>query len=228
MLLALERSGAVASAAVFRQGEGDPIARLELPAGGRGDAWPLVRDVLAAARASARDLSALAVGTGPGSFSGIRAALALALGIAVPGGLPVYGVLSAAAAVRAWRARNPDAPRAVLLGDARRGHVWKFAEPASEAAWGALAHTAADISLLSTPDAEPGDPAPPLREALAGAGAAFTLLVADPARLAPVLDGAPHEAASADAADVGRMALAGLSGPALPVYLHPAVAARKD
>lgn len=228
MLLALERSGAVASAAVFRPGEGEPVARLELPAGGRGDAWPLVRDALAAARASARDLTALAVGTGPGSFSGIRAALALALGLAAPNGLPVYGVLSAAAAVRAWRARHPDAPRAVLLGDARRGHVWRFDEPPSEDAWAALAHAAADVSLLSTPDAEPGDPAPPLREAISGAGTALTLLVADPARLAPVLGDVPHEAAAADAADIGRMAMAGLRGPALPVYLHPAVAARKD
>lgn len=228
MLLALERSGAVASAAVFRAGETDPAATLERPAGGRGDAWPLVRDVLAAAGVSARDVAALAVGTGPGSFSGIRAALAIALGIAVPDSLPVHGVLSAAAAVRAWRETHAGAPRAVLLGDARRGHVWRFVEPDGDAAWKALAHAASDVSLLSTPDAGPGDAAPPLLPALAGAGEAFSLLVADPVRLAPVLGDLPREAVSADAATVGRMCLAGLRGPALPVYLHPAVAAGKE
>ncbi len=228
MLLALERSGAVASAALFRAGEQRPVATLERPAGGRGDAWPLVRDVLEAAGASARDVTALAVGTGPGSFSGIRAALAIALGLALPDSLPVRGVLSAAAAVRAWREKHPSAPRAVLLGDARRGHVWRFAEPGDEAAWRALAHAASDLSLLSTPDADPGDGEPPLLPALSGAGKDFSLLVADPARLSAVLGDRPRESVSADAATVGRMCLAGLHGPALPVYLHPAVAARKD
>lgn len=227
MLLAMERSGSAASAAVFADRGVDPIAEVEAPAGCRGDAWPLVRDVLAAAGISARDLTALAVGTGPGSFSGIRAALAIALGIAVPDGLPVHGVLSAAAAVRAWRSRNPDAPRAVLLGDARRGHVWKFREPESEDGWATLEHAASDISLLAAPGCEPDDPAPPLAGELEGAGDRFSLLLADPARLAPFVGDAPFSPAAADAATVGRLALAGIRGPALPVYLHPAVAARK-
>lgn len=224
MLLCLERSGAVASAAVFAAEGGEPVAQVEAPAGGRGDAWPLVRDALTAAGAEARDLSALAVGTGPGSFSGIRAALAIALGIAVPDSLPVSGVLSAAAAVRAWRARNPGAPRARLLGDARRGHVWKFDEPESAAAWAALSHTAADVELLSAPGFEDDGGAPPLSAALAGAGDVFSILLADPVRLAPLVGDVPSAPAAADAATVGRMALAGLCGPALPVYLHPAVA----
>lgn len=228
MLLALERSGAVASAAIFRPGETVPAAVAELPAGGRGDAWPLVREILARAGVSAKDVSAFAVGTGPGSFSGIRAALAIALGMALPASVPVYGVLSAAAATRAWREKHPGAPRAVLLGDARRGHAWRFDEPVGDAAWAALSHTASDISLLAGPDAEPGDPAPPLGPALAGAGTEFTLLLSDPARLAPMIGNAPAEPAAPDAVTVGRLAAAGLRGPALPVYLHPAVAAKKE
>ena len=110
MLLAIERSSAVASAAVL-DGSGRILASVSSATPGQGDAWPLVRDVLARAGASAADLDAFAVGVGPGSFSGIRAALALAQGLAAPRALPVRGVSSAAAAVRAWRGAHPAAPR---------------------------------------------------------------------------------------------------------------------
>lgn len=227
MLLALERSGAVASAAVFDRAQGRLVATAAAPAGGRGDAWPLVREALGNAAIDATKLTALAVGTGPGSFSGIRAALAVATGLALPDELPVFGVLSAAAAVRKWRAENPSGSRAIVLGDARRGHVWRFDEPDGDGAWRALSHTAADISLLSSPEADPGDETAPLSEALAADGAGRSILLADPRRLAWVAAKFGGEPAAADAETVGRMALAGLCGPALPVYLHEAVAERR-
>lgn len=57
------------------------------------------------------------VGTGPGSFAGIRSALAFAQGCAVGSGCKVTGLTSAAAYAR------PDSPVAVV-GDARRGKFW--------------------------------------------------------------------------------------------------------
>ena len=128
MLLSLDRSGPVASAAVFGP-DNSLVASVALPASGRGDAWPLVRAALAEARVAARDLTEFVVGTGPGSFSGVRSAIAIASGMAAPDKLPVRGVVSAAALLALWRRGNPDAPRARLLGDARRGHVWCFDEP---------------------------------------------------------------------------------------------------
>ena len=57
------------------------------------------------------------VGTGPGSFAGIRSALAYAQGWAVGGGCEVLGLTSAAAFAQ------PGEPVAVV-GDARRGKFW--------------------------------------------------------------------------------------------------------
>lgn len=209
MLLAVERSSSVASAAVFGA-DGAPLASVSSATPGRGDAWPLVRDVLARAGAAAADLDAFAVGVGPGSFSGVRAALALALGLAAPRGIPVRGVSSAAAAVRAWRGRRPGAPRARLFGDARRGEVWVFDEPDDPRT---LSHAAADLRLVS-PEAALAEARDP----------AFSALASDPARLAALLPGAALEPALPTAEDVAALFLAGAFGPADPVYVHPAVA----
>lgn len=230
MLLALDRSGPVSSAAVFDQ-ERALVASVRMPASGRGDAWPLVRDALAAARVSPRDLSEFAVGTGPGSFSGVRSAIAIASGLAAPDGLPVHGVVSAAALLRLWRRENPDAPKARLLGDARRGHVWSFDEPDDPAD---LSHTTADLRLFDASPLHSRDPdgLPPLRRAFEDGR---TALLFDPDRLSPVLDGVPwadrvepfpRELMGETAEAVARLFFLGSFGPADPVYLHPAVVGR--
>ena len=59
----------------------------------------------------------IAVGTGPGSFAGIRSALAFAQGYAIGSGCEVVGLTSAAAFAAA------EGPLAVI-GDARRGMFW--------------------------------------------------------------------------------------------------------
>ena len=57
------------------------------------------------------------VGTGPGSFAGVRSALAFAQGYAIGSGCEVLGLPSACALAL------PDRPTAVV-GDARRGKFW--------------------------------------------------------------------------------------------------------
>ena len=52
----------------------------------------MARDVLRKARLRAEQLDAIAVTVGPGSFTGIRAALALAHGLGLAAGRPVVGV----------------------------------------------------------------------------------------------------------------------------------------
>lgn len=74
-------------------------------------------ELLRAAGRAPRDLDLLAVGTGPGSFTGMRIGLAAARGLALALDLPVAGVstLDALAA---------GAPGAVPLIDARRREVF--------------------------------------------------------------------------------------------------------
>ena len=59
---------------------------------------------------------------GPGSFSGIRSALAALEGMALPGGKTVLGISSAAAL--AFEYRNSGSEIISVLGDARRSTLW--------------------------------------------------------------------------------------------------------
>ena len=64
-----------------------------------------------------------AVGLGPGSFSGLRNAVAGAQGMALPAGKPVCGVSSGEA--MAWDASSEyGTPHVAVVGDARRGRLW--------------------------------------------------------------------------------------------------------
>lgn len=65
----------------------------------------------------------LAVGVGPGAFSGLRLAVSLIRGLSLPDGRPVTAVSSARALARSVLEKT-GAARAVVLGDARRNELW--------------------------------------------------------------------------------------------------------
>ena len=72
---------------------------------------------------SYRDITLYAVGRGPGSFSGMRMAFAVAQALALPGRIEVRAVSSGAALALA-AARETGAKQIAVVGDARRGQVW--------------------------------------------------------------------------------------------------------
>ncbi|MGH2418341.1 MAG: tRNA (adenosine(37)-N6)-threonylcarbamoyltransferase complex dimerization subunit type 1 TsaB [Candidatus Limnocylindria bacterium] len=80
---------------------------------------PRVLGLLAAAGHAPADLSALGVGTGPGSFTGLRVAMALAKGLAVGLGRPLVGVPS----LDAWLEADPEGVAAVARAGAREGYL---------------------------------------------------------------------------------------------------------
>jgi tRNA threonylcarbamoyladenosine biosynthesis protein TsaB len=112
LILAFDTATDVATSALVEDGEvlGERASK----------ASTLLEDIDALLRqASARtsDVGALAVGIGPGSFTGVRVGLATARGLALALGVPAAGVstLDALAA---------GAPGAVPVVDARRGEVF--------------------------------------------------------------------------------------------------------
>ena len=65
------------------------------------------------------------VGVGPGSFTGIRAGIAAAKGLVLPGNVPLHAASSFAAIAQAAAPRMPrDCPQLCVLSDARRDEVY--------------------------------------------------------------------------------------------------------
>ncbi len=87
---------------------------------------PLLERVLAEAGLGRQDIGRIAVGVGPGSFTGLRVGIAFGQGLALGLGVPVVGVGSLAAMAAAGR----GALRLALL-DARRGEVFAAAYDAT-------------------------------------------------------------------------------------------------
>jgi tRNA threonylcarbamoyladenosine biosynthesis protein TsaB len=80
---------------------------------------PRLLDLLASHERGVRDVSALAIGTGPGSFTGLRVSMALAKGLAHALGRPLYGFPSLAA----WLDAEPDTLAAVARAGAREAYL---------------------------------------------------------------------------------------------------------
>jgi len=211
--LVLERSSPLPSLAVFRGGEavlsyawpGEPS---------RSPGWLAeVRDVLGRAQIPLDAVGCFVCGVGPGSFSGIRACLAAVSGWALPRGLPVYGVASAAALAVAQMAEV-----VTVVGDARRKRLWCVTYRV-EAGTSRVrlvdgrvpTHTAGDFSLIAPEDLP--------------AVASGVVVSPDWERLAPVRAGL-QPCAPGTAAVLGDIAYAEPAARRLepsPIYLHPAV-----
>jgi len=140
LILAFDTSAAHCAAALL---SGDRLLALRHEAMDKGQAErliPLLEEVLAKGGAAWSDLSALAVGTGPGNFTGVRIAVAAARGLALSLHIPAIGI-------NALEARAFGLPRPLaVVEDARRGEVY-LQEFAPEA-------DAARITTLSTLTAE--------------------------------------------------------------------------
>jgi len=120
-VLAIDTSTMVGSVAVLSDGE----LRAELAASVQarhGEVLlPHVERVLGLAGVQFREVGLLAVGLGPGSFTGVRIGVATAKGLALSGGTPLVGVVSLRALARGLSA----APAlAVPVVDAHKGEVY--------------------------------------------------------------------------------------------------------
>lgn len=91
----------------------------------------LIAELLARAEVTPAQLCLIAVGRGPGGFTGVRLGLSLAQGLAIASGVPVWPVSSLAAL--ALNATLPGTPVLALL-DAKKGEVYAGAYRLQEGA----------------------------------------------------------------------------------------------
>jgi tRNA threonylcarbamoyladenosine biosynthesis protein TsaB len=124
-VLGFDTSTAATSVCVLRaDGEAfehePPVERLFEPPGHARELMPAVERLLRESGLAFGDLDALAVGTGPGGFTGLRIGIATAHGIAKSAGIPLHPVLSLAALAAGIESDAPfpliDAKRQELYG----------------------------------------------------------------------------------------------------------------
>jgi tRNA threonylcarbamoyladenosine biosynthesis protein TsaB len=123
-LLGFDTSTAASSAAVLR-GDGELVERapsperLTEPPAHAAELLPAINDVMERADITFGDLEAIAVGVGPGTFTGLRIGVATARALAKANELPLRAVSSLAALA----AGMPDGLRLPTI-DAKRGEVY--------------------------------------------------------------------------------------------------------
>ena len=123
-ILAIDCTHGTCSAAFF---DGEKVASEIVEEMERGQAErliPMVRDVLKKADAGFSDVDAVAVTTGPGSFTGVRVGLAAADGIALAAEVPMIGV--SVLEVLAWKiaGRYPDMKKVCLVLETKRNDYY--------------------------------------------------------------------------------------------------------
>ncbi len=133
-LLAFETSTEACSVALWR--DGDVLERFELAPRRHAElALPWAEALLAEAGLARAQLDAIAVGRGPGAFTGVRLGVAIAQGIALALDRPVVPVST----LLALAARAPArAARVIAAIDARMGEVYVGAFARDAAGWRAL------------------------------------------------------------------------------------------
>ncbi len=123
-ILAFDCAGAHCSAAVVVDSVVVAVRRIAADRGHAQILLPLLQDVLAEAGLGFGDIDRFAATTGPGSFTGIRVALAAARGLALGTGKPAIGV-SVFAAIAAQAARDGIAADRLLVAvESRRAALF--------------------------------------------------------------------------------------------------------
>ncbi len=182
----------------------------------QGAGSALRADEVASAALRIQDMDAIAYGSGPGSFTGVRIACGAAQGLALGTGLPVAGVCTLQALAEA-----SGKPRVIAALDARMGEIYFAAYERAGDGWGAVCEP-----LLCKPEHAPKLPG----DGWFGAGSGFAAFAALQDSYAGQLSGVdasaiPEARAIASSAAVMLAQGGGLdAAQAQPFYLRDKVA----
>ena len=177
-VLGFDTATAETTVAVTRGGDLVRELRVESGDGGRPrHAQTLLGEIGEAVRAAGgwSRIGLIAVGVGPGTFTGLRIGVATARALAQGRGLPLVGVGSLAALARGLGSDTDPRPRLPLI-DARRGEVFAALHAAGgEIVWEPFVASpdalAERVGRLSAPPLSAGDGSVRFRAELESAGA---------------------------------------------------------
>lgn len=164
-------------------------------------------------------METIAVGLGPGSFTGLRIGIATARALATSLSLPVRGVCTLDAIGMSLRDRGEGALTLAVL-DARRGEVFAALYSTSgERLWGPLVEPpqalASRLGHLQEPPLAAGSGAVRFRDELVGCGVVI-----------PEDADAVHRVAARQICAVAAATAGGDAEPLAPIYLRPPDAER--
>lgn len=181
---------------------------------------PLIVEVLAEAGVTRREIDGIAVGTGPGPFTGLRVGLVTARTMALALQIPTYGVSSLDALALQARDAGISGPL-IVITDARRREVYwaRYAPGQTQPLAGPAVGPLADIPPVGHGEGEQGEATLP--------EAAFEAAPEAPpeTRVGRDIPGAAPEPLDPHAQAVARLAAARLAAgitdlPTEPLYLR--------
>lgn len=216
VILAVESSADQASAALWRA-DGRHLQQLHTARHGHAAIiTELARHVLDQAGVTAAALTHVAAGRGPGSFTGIRVALAAAKGFALASGASGIGVSCLAAMTHDMRGRAPDlaGERLVATADTRRGSYFcQMHDPA-----------AATVSPIKdiVPETERDVPEEWRGAAIIGPGATALAATFPDHAMSPVAAALPVDALQIARLAAHRLEIGHEAEPVTPLYVAPA------
>jgi tRNA threonylcarbamoyl adenosine modification protein YeaZ len=123
-ILAIELSTYRGSIAILSDGNVASQQLWDARAPTRQNLFLLLIDSFRSLKMSPEQIDLITVGLGPGSFSGIRIALATAFAFTLPDHKPVFGISSSAVIASEIMSEIKQNKSVVVIGDARRNQLW--------------------------------------------------------------------------------------------------------
>ena len=127
-ILAIDTSSAWCSVALSLEGCEPQFRHKPVSAGASQLLLPWVEEMLAQSKVSLQELSAIAVGIGPGAFTGVRLGVAAVQGLAISHQLPVISVSSldaiAAQVIQSSMFKKANPTHFAIAIDARMGEIY--------------------------------------------------------------------------------------------------------
>jgi tRNA threonylcarbamoyladenosine biosynthesis protein TsaB len=125
LILSIETSTPVCSVSLHDNGELLRVKEIDLPGAHSERLIGLIQELLEEKSLDGKDISAVAVSEGPGSYTGLRIGVSTAKGLCFAWGIPLIGVSTLAALARGAKSKLNSSSIVVSMLDARRMEVYR-------------------------------------------------------------------------------------------------------